>query len=583
MTPTVADALRTDSPRVLSPSSRPGSERRGGELAGALEVIDLLEADLIRMIRDVEREASAVSLEVKAAAESLGAIQARSETLAGAAGRAHRDANHLAEASEGLAQSSGEIGRRVREAGSLTENAAAAAVQASSSVQGLKSSSLDIGNVVGLIASIAKQTNLLALNATIEAARAGAAGRGFAVVAAEVKALSVQTHQATEEITRKIGLLQQDAASSIASVQRIAEIIDGLRPVFTTVAGAVEEQIASTETLSHNAGEASQFVATVSGGAADIQAAGEAAASHGDEVDRHGRLVAALAQKLKERFVIFLRQTDIGDRRQYDRMPCDIEVFVHAPGGRMCGRTVDLSEGGLLVRLEASAAEALRFGSTMAVELAQIGSCEARVVNRSPLGVHFAFTKIGTAERTALQERLAVVRRENETFIGRATEAAAKIAAAFEDGVNRRLMSDAALFDNDYVVIGGTDPVQYRTRFLDFVETILPGIQEPLLASDARMVFCAAVDRNGYLPVHNVVYSQPQRPGDTAWNTANCRNRRIFDDRAGLAAARNGRSCLIQSYPRDMGNGVTVMMREVDVPIRVFGRHWGGFRTAYKL
>ena len=70
------------------------------------------------------------------------------------------------------------------------------------------------------------------------------------------------------------------------------------------------------------------------------------------------------------------------------------------------------------------------------------------------------------------------------------------------------------------------------------------------------MIFCAAVDRNGYLPVHNRIYSQPQQPGDVAWNTAHCRNRRIFDDRAGLSAARNVRPYLIQNYPRDMGNGV---------------------------
>ena len=74
-----------------------------------------------------------------------------------------------------------------------------------------------------------------------------------------------------------------------------------------------------------------------------------------------------------------------------------------------------------------------------------------------------------------------------------------------------------------------------------------------------------------------------QRPGDVAWNTANSRNRRMFNDPAGLAAARNLRSYLVQSYARDMGNGNTVMMREIDVPIRVQGRHWGGFRTAYKL
>ena len=115
------------------------------------------------------------------------------------------------------------------------------------------------------------------------------------------------------------------------------------------------------------------------------------------------------------------------------------------------------------------------------------------------------------------------------------------------------------------------------------LEGLLPAIQEPLLASDKRMIFCAAVDRNGYLPVHNRIYSKPQRPDDLAWNTANCRNRRIFDDRAGLCAARNVRPYLIQSYPRDMGNGVVIMMREIDAPVRVFGKHWGGFRTAYKL
>ena len=35
------------------------------------------------------------------------------------------------------------------------------------------------------------------------------------------------------------------------------------------------------------------------------------------------------------------------------------------------------------------------------------------------------------------------------------------------------------------------------------------------------MVFCVMIDRNGYLPVHNKIYSHPQRPGDVAFNTAN--------------------------------------------------------------
>ena len=97
------------------------------------------------------------------------------------------------------------------------------------------------------------------------------------------------------------------------------------------------------------------------------------------------------------------------------------------------------------------------------------------------------------------------------------------------------------------------------------------------------MVFCAMIDRNGYLPVHNKIYSHPQRPGDVVLEHRQQPQPPHLQRSAGLAAGRNLRSYLIQSYARDMGNGKTIMMREIDVPIRVNGRHWGGFRTAYKL
>lgn len=175
------------------------------------------------------------------------------------------------------------------------------------------------------------------------------------------------------------------------------------------------------------------------------------------------------------------------------------------------------------------------------------------------------------------------IREENREIISRAADTANTVSRALEQLVEQRKLAQEDLFDNDYVVIEGTDPLQHRTRFLSALEEVLPAIQKPLLASDARMIFCAAVDRNGYLPVHNRKYSLPQRPGEKIWNTANSRNRRIFDDRAGLAAGRNVRPYVIQVYPRDMGNGVTIIMREIDAPIRVFGKHRGGFRSAYKL
>jgi methyl-accepting chemotaxis protein len=573
-------------PHVANRSQEPQDDARaetGERTLMASEAIDLLESDLAMMIRQVEQEAGAVSQNIRKSGQALDAIRMRTETLAAKARAANEDAAALATAGGALARSTEQIGQKLREAGTMTADAAGAAELACRSVVGLESSSADIGNVVGLIATIAKQTNLLALNATIEAARAGAAGRGFAVVAAEVKALSVQTHQATEEITRKIASLQQDAASSIQSVQRIVGVVEALRPVFSAVADAVDHQVATTGQLSRSAVETSSFVNSVSEGATDIEQEAGSAVTHGNEVDEHGRHVAAMAKKLKERFVIFLRQTEIGDRRRHDRLPCEIDVVLRTARGVVRGRTADLSEGGLLVRLDGADAARADLGGTLDAEIAGVGRCGLRMVGTSGLGIHLAFTRLGETERAALQDRLAAIRTENEVFIRRAEKAAAEVSAALEAAVEAGKISRDALFDNDYVPMPGTAPVQVRTRFLECAEAILPAIQEPLLASDRRMVFCAAVDRNGYLPVHNRVYSQPQRAGDVAWNTANCRNRRIFDDRAGLAAARNTRPYLLQNYPRDMGNGVTVMMREIDIPIRVFGRHWGGFRTAYKL
>ena len=190
---------------------------------------------------------------------------------------------------------------------------------------------------------------------------------------------------------------------------------------------------------------------------------------------------------------------------------------------------------------------------------------------------------MSSAVRGELERKLTSIRDENREIIARAVDVANDVSRTLEGLIRQGKLTEENLFDNDYAAIEGTDPVQYRTKFLSALEEVLPPIQEALLASDERMVFCAAVDRNGYLPVHNRKYSSTQRPGEAAWNIAHSRNRRIFDDRAGLAAARNVRPYIIQVYARDMGNGVTVMTREIDAPIRVFGKHWGGFRSSYKL
>lgn len=165
-------------------------------------------------------------------------------------------------------------------------------------------------------------------------------------------------------------------------------------------------------------------------------------------------------------------------------------------------------------------------------------------------------------------------------FIHAVTQGAARLSALLETAVASGRLSMADLFDERYAPVAGSNPQQHLARFTALADELFPEVQEALLALDPKVVFCAAVDRNGYLPTHNAKFSKPQGP-DPVWNAANCRNRRIFADRTGLAAGRNTRPFLLQSYRRDMGGGRKVVMKDLSAPIVVNGRHWGGLRLAY--
>ncbi|MEJ5999984.1 methyl-accepting chemotaxis protein [Paucibacter soli] len=170
---------------------------------------------------------------------------------------------------------------------------------------------------------------------------------------------------------------------------------------------------------------------------------------------------------------------------------------------------------------------------------------------------------------------------EDALYIRGAQEAAREIADQLEQALAARQISEAQLFDERYKPMAGTNPPQHLTEFVGLADRLFPAVQERMLKLSDKVVYCIAVDRNGYVATHNKRYCQPQRPGDLVWNTANSRYRRIFNDRTGLASARNQRPFLLQTYRRDMGGGKFVLLKEASAPIMVGGRHWGGLRLAF--
>jgi methyl-accepting chemotaxis protein len=160
-------------------------------------------------------------------------------------------------------------------------------------------------------------------------------------------------------------------------------------------------------------------------------------------------------------------------------------------------------------------------------------------------------------------------------------DTAKRISDAFEAAIARGEISLDQLMDEYYREIPGTNPKQYLTDYVEFTDRILPPIQDPIQKSDPRTVFCVAWAKGGYLPTHNPNYRMPQGT-DPVWNNANCRNRRLFNDRAVKKVAANTKPFLLQTYRRDMGGGNFVLMKDLSSPIYIRGRHWGAFRMGFR-
>ena len=180
-------------------------EQRTRRLDVLLRGFETTTAGLVGTVASASTELEATA---RAMSATTGETMQQATNVAAAVEEASVNVQTVASAAEELSASISEIARQVAQSSEITNQAVEDANRTDVIVKTLAEGAQKIGDVVGLISTIAGQTNLLALNATIEAARAGEAGKGFAVVASEVKSLANQTAKATEEIRQQVAQIQ---------------------------------------------------------------------------------------------------------------------------------------------------------------------------------------------------------------------------------------------------------------------------------------------------------------------------------------------------------------------------------------
>ncbi len=256
---------------------------------------------LVSQLSSSSEELTAISQQMAGNSEET-ATQAN--VVSAAAEQVTKSMQTVATATEQMTASIKEIAKNSNDAARVASSAVKMAESTNSTVAKLGESSGEIGKVIKVITSIAQQTNLLALNATIEAARAGEAGKGFAVVANEVKELAKQTAKATEHISQRIEAIQSDTKGSVDAIAQITEVINQINDISNTIAGAVEEQTATTNEIARNVTEAAkgsseiaQNIAAVATAAKDTTAGASNTEAAARELTRMVAELAALGRR----------------------------------------------------------------------------------------------------------------------------------------------------------------------------------------------------------------------------------------------------------------------------------------------
>lgn len=156
-------------------------------------------------------------------------------------------------------------------------------------------------------------------------------------------------------------------------------------------------------------------------------------------------------------------------------------------------------------------------------------------------------------------------------------------AAMATKGEYEQVLSDLAnqgvdIFDKNYRDIPNTNPQKFSTKYDSKVEAKFQDISEKKLLNSVKgCIFTLGVDINGYAPTHNKKKIAQKPTGNPEIDMAKSRDKRIFNDPAGLRAAQNKMPFLMQTYARDTGE----ILNDLSIPISVNGKHWGALRVGF--
>ncbi len=160
-------------------------------------------------------------------------------------------------------------------------------------------------------------------------------------------------------------------------------------------------------------------------------------------------------------------------------------------------------------------------------------------------------------------------------------DSAQHVSRAIEQAIDADVVSEAAIFSEDYAPIIGTNPPLFTHPVQDAMLPAARAAQEKARGFPGLfgMTF---TDRNAYGAVAMPERAQPQRPGDIKWNLEYSRQGSIFTGDDTRSECLTGKPFRIKAYRRLTADGDVILLKQVIASIHVKGRHWGILQMAYQ-
>ena len=280
--------------------SRTELEKLAVSLNATLDRSAAVAADVGQAVRQLDEAANRLVATSDGITQNAEKAAERTAAAARSAHEVSTGIDTVASGTHEMGASIGEIAQNAHAVARIAGEAVEIADATNQAVAALGESSSQIGNVVRVITSIAEQTNLLALNATIEAARAGDAGKGFAVVAGEVKELAQETARATGDISSQVESIQAAVTQAADEIGRISEIIGRINDFQTTIAGAVEEQTATTALMAESVSQVADGGRDIATILETVDEASQRTTAELESIRDASRALAATSRRLQE-------------------------------------------------------------------------------------------------------------------------------------------------------------------------------------------------------------------------------------------------------------------------------------------